>query len=45
MLAYFLEAARQVRKLNRRVFTNRQERLHQKIAAEIVDPKNVTKVH
>ncbi len=36
ILAYFLEEARQFRKLNQRVFSSRQERLHQKIAAEIV---------
>ena len=35
-LAYFLEEARQTRKLNQRVFSTRQERLHQKITSEIV---------
>ena len=35
-LAYFLEEARQVRKLNRRVFATRQEKLHRKIISEIV---------
>ncbi|MGD8990503.1 MAG: acyl-CoA dehydrogenase family protein [Desulfobacterales bacterium] len=42
VLAYFLEEARQARKLNRRLFSIRQERLHQKIASEIVgDSKRV----
>jgi acyl-CoA dehydrogenase family protein 9 len=36
ILAYFLEEARQTRKLNQRVFSTRQERLHQKITSEIV---------
>ena len=36
LLAYFLEEARQARKLNRRLFSVRQERLHKKIASEIV---------
>jgi acyl-CoA dehydrogenase family protein 9 len=36
LLAYFLEEARQARKLNQRVFSNRQERLHRKITSEIV---------
>jgi len=36
ILAYFLEEARQTRKLNQRVFSTRQERLHRKITAEIV---------
>ena len=36
ILAYFLEEARRVRKLNQSVFSNRQERLHRKITAEIV---------
>ena len=36
VLAYFLEEARQIRKLNQRVFSTRQERLHQKITSEIV---------
>jgi len=37
VLAYFLEEARQVRKLNRGVFSTRQERLHRKIASEIIN--------
>jgi len=36
ILAYFLEEARQTRKLNQRVFSTRQERLHRKITSEIV---------
>jgi acyl-CoA dehydrogenase family protein 9 len=36
LLAYFLEEARRVRKLNQGIFSNRQERLHQKILSEIV---------
>ena len=36
VLAYFLEEARQIRKLNQRVFATRQERLHRKITATIV---------
>jgi len=36
ILAYLLEEARQARKLNQRVFPNRQERLHRKITSEIV---------
>jgi acyl-CoA dehydrogenase family protein 9 len=36
ILAYFLEEARQTRKLNQRVFPTRQERLHRKITSEIV---------
>lgn len=36
VLAYFLEEARQTRKLNQRVFSTRQERLHRKIASDIV---------
>jgi acyl-CoA dehydrogenase family protein 9 len=36
VLAYFLEEARQIRKLNQRVFSTRQERLHQKITSTIV---------
>jgi acyl-CoA dehydrogenase family protein 9 len=36
ILAYFLEEARQTRKLNQRVFPTRQERLHRKIASQIV---------
>jgi acyl-CoA dehydrogenase family protein 9 len=36
LLAYFLEEARQVGKLNQRVFSTRQERFHQKILPEIV---------
>jgi len=36
ILAYFLEEARQTRKLNQRVFSTRQERLHRKITREIV---------
>jgi acyl-CoA dehydrogenase family protein 9 len=37
VLAYFLEEARRVRKLNRHVFPTRQEKLHRKIISEIVD--------
>ena len=36
VLSYFLEEAHQARKLNRRLFSSRQEQLHHKIAAEIV---------
>jgi acyl-CoA dehydrogenase family member 9 len=36
ILAYFLEEARQVLRLNRHVFATRQERLHHKITAGIV---------
>jgi acyl-CoA dehydrogenase family protein 9 len=36
VLAYFLEEARQVRKLNRHVFPKRQEKLHHKIISEVV---------
>jgi acyl-CoA dehydrogenase family protein 9 len=36
VLAYFLAEARLARKLNRRMFPNRQEKLHHKIASEIV---------
>jgi acyl-CoA dehydrogenase family protein 9 len=36
LLAYFLEEARQVRKLNQGIFSTRQERLHRKITSEIV---------
>ena len=36
ILAYFLEEARQTRKLNQRVFPTRQERLHRKITSEII---------
>jgi acyl-CoA dehydrogenase family protein 9 len=36
VLAYFLEEARQTRKLNQRVFSTRQERLHRKITSAIV---------
>ena len=36
VLAYFLEEARQIRKLNQRVFATRQERLHRKITSTIV---------
>ena len=36
VLAYFLEEARQTRKLNQRVFSTRQDRLHQKITSEII---------
>jgi acyl-CoA dehydrogenase family protein 9 len=35
-LAYFLEEARQVQKLNRHVFATRQEKLHHKIISEIL---------
>ena len=43
MLAYFLEEARQARKLNRRLFSVRQEQLHRKIASEIVGRKKRAK--
>ena len=36
LLAYFLEDARQVRKLNQRVFSSRQEKLHRKILSGII---------
>ena len=36
ILAYLLEEARQTRKLNQRVFSTRQERLHRKITSAIV---------
>ena len=36
VLAYLLEEARQTRKLNQRVFSTRQERLHRKITSEII---------
>ena len=36
ILAYLLEEARQTRKLNQRVFSTRQERLHHKITSEII---------
>ena len=36
ILAYFLEEARRVGKLNRRLFPTRQEQLHHKITSEIV---------
>jgi acyl-CoA dehydrogenase family protein 9 len=36
ILAYYLEEARQTRKLNQRVFPTRQERLHRKITSAIV---------
>ena len=36
VLAYFLEEARQARKVNRRLFSSRQEQLHHKIASEIL---------
>jgi acyl-CoA dehydrogenase family protein 9 len=37
VLAYFLEEARRVRKLNRHVFPARQEKFHQMISAEILN--------
>ena len=39
VLAYFLEEARQARKLNRRLFSVRQEKLHHRIASEIISGK------
>ena len=39
LLAYFLEEARQVRKLNQRVFSSRQERLHRQITSAIISGK------
>jgi len=36
ILAYFLEEARQTRKLNQRIFSTRQERFHRRITSEIV---------
>jgi acyl-CoA dehydrogenase family protein 9 len=39
VLAYFLEEARQARKLNRRLFPVRQEQLHHRIASEIASGK------
>lgn len=41
ILAYFLEEARQAQKLNRRLFSTRQEKLHNKITSEIVSRKDV----
>ena len=41
ILAYFLEEARQSRKLNRRLFSTRREKLHHKITSEIVSRKDV----
>ena len=41
ILAYFLEEARQARKLNRRLFSTRWEQLHHKITSEIVSRKDV----
>ncbi|MGD9174446.1 MAG: acyl-CoA dehydrogenase family protein [Desulfobacterales bacterium] len=43
VLAYFLEEARQARKLNRRLFSVRQEQLHRRIASEIVGGKKRAK--
>jgi acyl-CoA dehydrogenase family protein 9 len=37
ILAYYLEEARQTRRLNQRVLSTRQERLHSKISAAIVN--------
>jgi acyl-CoA dehydrogenase family protein 9 len=45
VLAYFLEEARQVRKLNRRLFSSRQERLHRRIASEIASGRKQTNGH
>lgn len=45
VLAYFLEEARQARKLNWRLFSTRRERLHQKIASEMVSGKQQTDAH
>ena len=39
VLAYFLEEARQARKLNWRLFPVRQEKLHRRIASEIISGK------
>ena len=36
ILAYYLEEARQTRRLNQRVLSTRQERLHSKITSAIV---------
>jgi acyl-CoA dehydrogenase family protein 9 len=44
VLNYFLEEARQTRKLNRRLFPIRQEQLHHKLAAEIVSGIRQTEV-
>jgi acyl-CoA dehydrogenase family protein 9 len=44
LLAYFLEEARQVRKLNQGIFSTRQERLHRKITSTIVGGLEVTDV-
>lgn len=44
LLAYFLEEARQVRKLNRHVFSTRQEKLHQKITSAIISGIEVAEV-
>jgi acyl-CoA dehydrogenase family protein 9 len=44
ILAYFLEEARQTRKLSQRVFPTRQERLHHRITSEIVTGLRVSDV-
>jgi acyl-CoA dehydrogenase family protein 9 len=44
ILAYLLEEARQTRKLNQRVFSTRQERLHHKITSAIVSRIGETRV-
>jgi acyl-CoA dehydrogenase family protein 9 len=42
VLSYFLEEARQARKLNRHLFSVRQEHLHHRIASDIVQGKKQT---
>jgi len=41
IMGYFLEEARQAQKLNRRLFSTPQEKLHHKITSEIVSRKDV----
>ena len=43
VLAYFLEEARQARRLNRRLFSVRPEQLHHRIASEIVSGRKRAK--
>ncbi len=45
VLVYFLEEARQARKLNRRLFPVRQEQLHHLIASEIISGKKQTNAY
>ena len=43
LLAYFLEEARQTRKLNRRMLSNRLEKAHRKITSRIVREVETTR--